>query len=970
MDGPGAGRSQSPARVGGNTGSGAPESGRRGHGPVVPGDSVAKIATEHDTTWVRVWQANADRPQPGGARFTDPDEIEPGWTLNIPAAAVAPTGGEQVTVQPQDTLSQIAVDHGSDPATVWSANRDRPQPGGARFTDPDEIEPGWVIRIPTPSPPTTPDPAAAATDPVQRQTTAAQVKAEQVKAEQVKARERGEGEQRAAQREITTGQRQAAAAEREAADGAAADGPGVATPSPPPAPAGSPAASPVSGGLLEQGGYRQAPVLAAAGGGVLLAALALAALVRGRRRQFRHRRPGRAIIGTPAELTGMERVLLTAGRRGAADVAWLDEALRSLVHSLSGTKDGRLPDLLAVRMGGDALELVLGSPAPQAPGPWSVDSSGLRWSIRRGDRLGYDDADREWHVAPFPTLASVGYTADGDHWLLDLEAIGSLSVGGDPRRCLDLARFLAAELSHNSWSEMLQVRLIGFGAEMSALHPERLTYAPDIDAAVTGLRIHLDAVTEVMAGAGVDVAAGRLHNIAGDTWAPQVLLVAPDAAGDRQALQDLLGATRAVHGRVAVAVVVAGGGVAAETRWQLRVDGQGVLSIPALDLDLVAEQLPASEAAQLAQLMAMAADTTDRPVPAAPGGQPWDAFADRVGALLAEVIVAPATGDRSPVRPAGTCPPRDGSVLPRPVQDYVAAAAVTPAEVRTLAPGVSDETLRRVLNADERLDEDLANWWDPAAATPKVSVLGPVDVRARGELDPQRPRRAWNVEVVTYLALRPRGATAEQVGMDLWPGEAGAHEKSKLRNAIYGARRWLGVNPRTGRDHLPANPGVAGGVYRVEDVLVDCELFRRLRIRAAARGPEGIADLRAALDLVTGVPFDRLRPGGYGWLAGAALDHDCTAMIADVSHVVATHHLTAGEPELAVAAAQVALTAGSHEDTPLLDAAGGCFALGHRAEGSAYIRRIMANYDADVEEELPSRTYEILLRRGWLPEAS
>jgi hypothetical protein len=93
-------------------------------------------------------------------------------------------------------------------------------------------------------------------------------------------------------------------------------------------------------------------------------------------------------------------------------------------------------------------------------------------------------------------------------------------------------------------------------------------------------------------------------------------------------------------------------------------------------------------------------------------------------------------------------------------------------------------------------------------------------------------------------------------------------------------------------------------------------------------------------------------------------------MIADVSHVVATHHLTAGEPELAVAAAQVALTAGSHEDTPLLDAAGGCFALGHRAEGSAYIRRIMANYDADVEEELPSRTYEILLRRGWLPEAS
>jgi LysM repeat protein len=971
----------------------APSVGGAGVDVVVePGDSLAEIATDHDMTWPQVWDANAGREQPDGERFTDPDNILPGWTVTIPAppgwtASDIPDTAGTVTVQPRDTLSQIAVDHGSDVTALWAANTGRPQPGGRVLSDPDELQPGWTLTIPTTTP-TAPDPAVVVATPDPLQAAPVPPGAGAVTPDPVAVTpdhvvltpdpavvipDPAAAATSLAAPHTATTVPEPAITPPTVTDQASGS---VETAATVPAPAAAVVGGEVSDTVQDSAGSGwQVPVFAAAGGGVLLAALAAAALARGRRRQFRHRRPGRAISCTPGDLAGMERTLLTTGRRGAADVTRLDQALRALVHTLSADPRGRLPEVIAARLAGDELELVLARVAQDAPAPWSVDSSGLRWTLRKDARVDYDPADRDRHIAPYPALVSVGYTS-GDHWLLDLEMIGSLSLTGDPDRCLNLARFLAAELAHNSWSEQLQVTLVGFGEEMALLHPERLSYAADLDAAVTGLRIQLDTVQEVTAAAGVFVPEGRLRNIAGDTWAPQVLLVAPAATGDRNELDTALTTLRAAAGRVAVAIVLTGqhgdqeagihDGARASTCWQLSVDETGMLTVPPLDLKLVAEQLPESEAGQLAQLLALAAGTDDRPMPDAVGDRPWDDVADRTGGLRTTITTRPGP-PRPPVRLAGTHPAgRDGSVLPLPVADYLNAAAVTEDDLDTLAPELNEPVRRRVLDADRTLDEDLADWWNEASRTPKVSVLGPVDVHAQGSLDPQRPRRAWNVEVVTYLTVHPAGVSAERFGMDLWPGEDRAHEKSKLRNAVYSARRWLGPNPRTGRDHLPANPGVSGGVYRVQDVLLDAELFRRLRLRAAARGPEGIADLQAALDLVTGVPFDGLRPGGYGWLAGDALDHDAVAMIVDVAHLLATHHLAAGEPERAIAAAQVALKAGSSADDALLDAAGGCFALGNRAEGGSYIRRIMANHDADVEEELPSRTYEILLRRGWL----
>jgi hypothetical protein len=215
--------------------------------------------------------------------------------------------------------------------------------------------------------------------------------------------------------------------------------------------------------------------------------------------------------------------------------------------------------------------------------------------------------------------------------------------------------------------------------------------------------------------------------------------------------------------------------------------------------------------------------------------------------------------------------------------------------------------------------------------------------------------------------------TSERYGTELWPDDPDIVGKTKLRQSITIARSWLGLNPATGREYLP--PAFAAGqvgTYRIEDALVDAELFRRLRLRGVAGGTEGIADLRAALDLVAGVPFDpqSRRPDGYTWLNDPPLDHEYVGMIVDVAHLVATHHLAAGEPQLAATAGQTALKAGSNDDVPLLDLVAACDAQDHRGEADSYVKRILANHDAEVEEDLPPRTAEILFRRQRLNRAS
>jgi hypothetical protein len=521
-------------------------------------------------------------------------------------------------------------------------------------------------------------------------------------------------------------------------------------------------------------------VVAYSGGGLLLAGVSLTALLRYRRRQFRHRRPGRVISSTPPELLRAERELRSAGSAGSADVNWLDRALRSLAQDLARIEGAQLPDVVAVSMTDDVLTLVLTSPAPLVPHPWTVDQTGTRWSIRRSDPLPYDEDQRGRSFAPFPTLASVGCTAAGEHWLLDLERVCAVSLSGDVERCLNLARFLAAELAHNTWSEMLQVTLVGFGQELADINPDRLTCTEDVDKATAALTGRLESVTEATRVADTDVLSGRLHDTAADAWAPQVLLIAPHAAQGSAELTELLTVIRQQPGRSAVAVVLAGDSHHADdVRWQLTIDDAGILRVPALGLELRANQILAEEAEQLAQVLALASVPEDRPVPPAHGSEPWDAHADACGGLRIDPVAgspqeapnpAGAEDGSSPGAPRPS-PSTNNSVLPLSPRTYLEQAATTEHDLQALAPATDDGVRQQVEVADPTLDADLADWADPSCPRPKLTLLGPVHVRAQGSLPERNPRRQFYTEIVAYLATRSGGVTSERYATSIWPNE-------------------------------------------------------------------------------------------------------------------------------------------------------------------------------------------------------
>ena len=953
------------------------------------GDTLSEIAADHGATdWTTVWPANAGREEPDGDRFTDPDYIEPGWTITIPTpAALGDNAGDNaVPVREGDTLSQLAAANDVPLDDVVAANIGRTQPDGSSLTDPDDIRPGWQIVIPgdvthetaigepptAESEPVTPPapPAVTTTEPATplsptdeplsptEQPTLSPTEQPALSPTDQPALSRTD--QPAAQASPGTEQLVAAVPSASLSDTADAD---------------------ASATDRADSGVEHTAVVPWLAGAGLLTGGVLLALIRHRRRQFRYRTPGRSITQTPAELQDAERALLTAGATGIGDVSFLDRALRDLTRAAA---DGHatLPDVVAARLTNDALNLILTVPNHEPPALWRSDDVGTTWTLNRDDEGHLDAAGRGAEVyAPYPTLVSIGHTEAGEQWLLDLEQVGYVSLTGDTDRCMDLARFIAAELAHNTWSDMVEVTLVGFGAEMTALNPERLTHTDHLETATAAAtRALADTRQDSDGHPRAPVLDARTHPGQGDVPIPHVTLISPAAARavPPDVLSVLVDELRSQPDRSAVAVVDATGEPAtitddreAESRtdrgWTLCVNSDGTLSIPSLGERLVAQQLPEREAADLAALLALAAATEDQPMPASRGDQPWEEYADTAGNPLPQ-LATPDVQDGSVVDSVEFA--STDSALPLPPRAYLDRTAADQADLDTLAPRVPDTVRERIEKSDTDLDVDLADWYDETTTRPRVTVLGPVQVRAQGDLPAGRPRLAWHTEVVTYLATRPRGATVEAFGTAMWPDDPDIADRPKLRNSIYVARKWLGVDPATGLEYLPSTTRSGGGSYRIVGGLLDAELFRRLRLRGVTRGVNGITDLRAALDLVTGPPFDRRRAGGYGWLVDPALDHEYLAAISDVAHLLATHHLAAGEPTLAEAAAQVALTAGSSEDTVLLDLVASSEAMGNIAEADAYVKRIMANHDAEVEEDLPPRTADILRRRRWLPPAA
>ncbi len=893
------------------------------------GDTLWGLAEKHlgdGAKFTEIASLNEGQPMKGGKVFRSSESIQPGWELKMPATAVGTADqpkaeGTQIEVHTGDSLWEIAEDqygNGADWSKIWDANRGERQADGRTLSDPDVIQPGWNLTVPSEK---ASAPAPSVEAPEQTDTPAPPA-APPLAAEVVPE----------AAPEVVP---ERAAAPHEASEFAQdAD---------------------VIDDVNDDAGLPSWVMQGLVGGGALLAGSLLLALRARRAGQHRSRRPGRSIAATVPELINAEKSITVAGSSTIATVELVETLLVRLAASLAA-KSVELPSLAAVEVTGSAVAVHLRTVATAPGDPWVVSEDGLLWVVDAEVDLDLVGPHLPDSPAPWPLLVTIGQDDRGASWMLNLEDL-NVVLTGDEIAGADFARFVAAEVSCNPWSKHTALDVIGIAHEMAAMSPDRVTVHTEATSAAANAVAEVVSTIDRLAAAGIGTSTARARQDDADPWPSRMLIV--DHPGHVAELEQLMKLVEDHHGRTATAVLLPG---AEQGRgFEIHIDQRHQLTIPSVNLTVKAVGLTSAEAHGCAALLAQADSLVDEAVPDLKGDQEWQPMADAMGSLRDQYTVS---------RSATTVEP-SASVLPAADEEYTLAAATTVADLNAVAPKVTQTVREEVAVADPTLDADLQEWEADSCIRPRLTLLGPVVARTSGTaLDRRRP---FYTELFAYLATRPYGATTDEVATALDLNAA------RVRTDVNKLRDWLGADPTTGQKFLPAAREApmaqhrGAGVYQVVDALVDVDLFRRLRLRGESHGPAGIDDLERALQLITGRPFEKLRSGGWGWLLeGDRLDQHMVCAIADVAHVVVTHNLHAGDLERARTAAGIAVMAAPDEEVTRLDLAAVLEAKGHTGEAARVIRDEVCNRDDDGQAptELPTRTEEILDAHQWARRAA
>jgi nucleoid-associated protein YgaU len=868
-----------------------------------------------------------------------PGFLKPGWVLNLPVCdQQGQSGDHTVTVHRGDTLSGIALKELGDPSRypeIFQESQATTQPGGAHLSDPNLIDVGWSLTIPA--------------DTTQTKSSGP----EPPRSNPVRGRSRSTAETQSTP---------------ETHPGAPA--PGTTRPAP-----ATPTLAPVDRGQANpSASQHQSPERATAvedtpsapwilegltGAGTVLAGSMLLLLRRRRRAQFRARRPGRTIAVPEPVLAPVEKTLTASGSRSAPTVELMDVLLRRLAARQSAARRD-MPNMAAVELtvGGIVLHL---SQAKDLPAPWQGSEDRMRWSCPTGvdvDEVGPHTPDQP---APYPLLVTIGASDDNDVWLLNCEDLPVITITGDSTFGRDFARYLAAELACNPWSSQVRVDCVGIAAEIAPMNPQRVRYHDG--GADLAAEVLTDAVATIdrVAAVGHDVTTARAAQLGDETWPSRLLLV--DAAGPQTpALAQLLHLVDAHPGRTATCVVVTGD--RAETPGVvLDVTSRGRVSIPHAGLDLVAAGLTSDEAQGCAALLAQSEDLDDVEIPHDQNAEVgWRSYSNAAGALRTEHTLPRDTSNGAVDQPTE-------SVLDGRDEEYLRGGATTTQDLSALSPLVPTRVRAQLEDADPTLDVDVDAWFAGECDLPRLTLLGPVGARTRGDAVAVARRKPYFTEMLAYLGTRPYGATPAHLA------DAFGITVGRARTDIKTVRDWLGVNPRTGEKHLPdARESAAAkargvGVYQVDGLLIDADLFRRLRVRGEARGADGITDLCRALTLVGGQPFDQLRTGGWSWLhEGDRLDQHMLCAVVDVAHMVTTSAIKNGDLGQARAAAELAALTAPHEEIPRLDLVAVAAAEGHASETERILREDVCDRSDDGQAplELSERTENIIASKDWL----
>jgi DNA-binding SARP family transcriptional activator len=557
-------------------------------------------------------------PDRAGAQSL-PRDPQPAQQVAPPSITAGPNVKKFYVVEPpegrhHDSLWEIAERHLGDGRRyreIFEMNKDRVQPDGTKLTIASLIRPGWVLDMPR----------DAHGPGIQVANAAPAVPVPGGQAQTGPPGGSGSGSVT-----VTPG------------PGTSADGGGGTAVIP--GPGGGREAAPEQ---QQQPGAPAVPYELSAAS--LLAAGVLTALGRRRREQLWRRAFGTR-VRQPEDEAALAEAALRLGANEPA-VQMLDTGLRYLSQALAA--EGRTPPaVFAAHIGARELDLWVAPADKAAPEPWRAIENGQIWQLPMS-AVGTLDPDQAGAaLAPYPGLVSIG-TNEGGRILVDLEvAHGLISVRGPSRIVRAALAAIAVELATNSWSDRMNITLVGFGTELTMLAPERVTAVRTLDDALPALEARAAELEQARTESGVDsVLTGRSHGIHPEAWAPHYVIMAVPPTPEQA--ERLLQLARTRH-RMAAGYVVAGDVPGSTWTWDVTEDGR--LRAGVLGFDLKAELLPEDQYAAMVGLFRSATlpegvALGDPPPDSAPPGQldPQASFPVEVRLLGQVEVEAPGPSD-------------------------------------------------------------------------------------------------------------------------------------------------------------------------------------------------------------------------------------------------------------------------------------------------------------------------------------
>uniref|UniRef100_UPI0006E2496A LysM peptidoglycan-binding domain-containing protein n=1 Tax=Streptomyces graminilatus TaxID=1464070 RepID=UPI0006E2496A len=586
---------------------------------VKAGDTLWDIAEQrlgNGLRWREIVEANQGITQADGAHLSeDTTDLQPGWILRLPSDAASADDESGVrtqtttahdsehTVRSGETLSSIAQDelgNAGDYPEIARLNADVRQPDGRILTDPDEIFPGWRLKMPAAD-----SDADDSTD-----TPAAGSEQQPGHGSSGSEQDQGQGQQHADPNDQDSGQSSQGRQSTTRPD--APDEPATETPAPH-ASADRPSAPAEAAPAGEAGSSSDQSVKTIAAAGSILAAAVLAVIATRRARQQRRRRAKRRIPMPSGPVADFEKQLRVASDITGTVLA--DRALRTLAANCR--QSGRpLPEVEAMRISPRGVELHLAAVTPPVePFTEHEDNPTVWWCPARGAAL--LDADQAADVtAPYPALVSLGETVDGDPVLVDLETIGLLRLDGAPADVRAVTLALAVELASSKLAPATQIVLAGAGSDLPTLYPDQIDHHTDLGEAVAELQAHDAFQRDALADGGHDHLRGaRLSDeTSGDSWIPRILVAtAAPVSPSTAVLEDLL----VSRPRTSIAVVTAAGAdLDLPGAWTLPAQPGSAVQLPGLGLSVRLQYLDDTAYDRLIQLLVTSSRTDDVPPPA------------------------------------------------------------------------------------------------------------------------------------------------------------------------------------------------------------------------------------------------------------------------------------------------------------------------------------------------------------------